>query len=55
MEGVWEDETSARAEGRPPRRYYEFTAAGEAATEEALARFPVLGGLFRERPDPGRA
>lgn len=44
--GVWEDEARARAEQRPPRRYYRLTPAGEAAMEEVVERFPALVRLF---------
>ena len=44
----WEAAERARAEQRPPRRYYELTGAGAEALQEALARHPevlqVLGG-----------
>jgi DNA-binding PadR family transcriptional regulator len=35
----WEKEGLARREQRPPRRYYELTAQGEALLETALARY----------------
>ena len=41
----WERETIARREPRPPRRYYELTAAGEARLAEARARFRALEAL----------
>jgi PadR family transcriptional regulator, regulatory protein PadR len=41
----WERETIARREQRPPRRYYELTAAGESRLAEARARFRVLDAL----------
>jgi PadR family transcriptional regulator PadR len=37
----WEDAAIAQDEQRPPRRYYELTAAGKAVLETALARYPV--------------
>jgi DNA-binding PadR family transcriptional regulator len=40
----WEAVQVARDEGRPPRRYYQLTAAGADALEEALERFPALSG-----------
>jgi DNA-binding PadR family transcriptional regulator len=46
LEGAWEPEEKARAEQRPPRRYYRITRVGEEATEEVVARFPALGRLF---------
>jgi PadR family transcriptional regulator PadR len=37
----WEDAEIAHREHRPPRRYYELTAAGEAMLETARARYRV--------------
>ena len=41
----WERDTVARREQRPPRRYYELTAAGEARLAEARARYRALEHL----------
>jgi PadR family transcriptional regulator, regulatory protein PadR len=41
----WERDTTARKEQRPPRRYYELTAAGEARLSEALARYRALAAI----------
>lgn len=38
VEADWEEEGEAHAEGRPARRYYRLTAAGEAALSEAVSR-----------------
>ena len=46
LEGAWEPEEKARAEQRPPRRYYRITRVGEEAMEEVMARFPALVRLF---------
>jgi PadR family transcriptional regulator PadR len=53
----WEAVQRARAEGRPPRRYYELSGAGAEALQEALALHPgaaniagARGGLPRPRP-----
>jgi DNA-binding PadR family transcriptional regulator len=35
----WESVSKAREEQRPPRRYYELTAAGEEILEKALERY----------------
>jgi PadR family transcriptional regulator PadR len=35
----WENVSIARQEARPPRRYYELTAAGEEVLEKALERY----------------
>lgn len=37
----WEDAAIAHDEQRPPRRYYELTAAGKAMLDTAVARYPV--------------
>jgi PadR family transcriptional regulator, regulatory protein PadR len=37
----WEDVEIAQRERRPPRRYYELTAAGDAVLETALTRYRV--------------
>lgn len=42
----WERVTQARAEGRPPRRNYRLTAAGEEAAREARARYPGIATQF---------
>jgi len=46
LEGHWEDEGTARAEGRPQRRYYRVTRLGEESLAEVVARFPALPRLF---------
>jgi PadR family transcriptional regulator, regulatory protein PadR len=51
----WEREGTARREQRPPRRYYELTAAGISRLEEARARFramPTLGARMARRLKP---
>ena len=39
----WESTTTARAEQRPPRRYYTVTSAGAQAVQDAMDRYPTLG------------
>jgi PadR family transcriptional regulator, regulatory protein PadR len=50
----WEDAAIAHEEQRPPRRYYELTAAGKTVLATAVARYPVprevTGRLRRLRP-----
>lgn len=50
----WEDAAIAHDEQRPPRRYYELTAAGKTVLATAVARYPVpravIGRLRRLRP-----
>ena len=41
----WERETVARREQRPPRRYYELTAAGEGKLADARIRYRALEAL----------
>jgi PadR family transcriptional regulator, regulatory protein PadR len=41
----WERDAVARREQRPPRRYYELTAAGEAKLSEARTRYRALETL----------
>jgi DNA-binding PadR family transcriptional regulator len=43
LKGRWEADETARADRRPPRRYYELTPLGADAALEALRRFPALG------------
>jgi DNA-binding PadR family transcriptional regulator len=46
----WESDKRAREHGRPRRRYYELTAAGQRHLSQADARYRALGRLF-----PGRS
>jgi DNA-binding PadR family transcriptional regulator len=41
VSAAWEDAAIAHGEQRPPRRYYELTAAGTAALDMARARYRV--------------
>ena len=41
VSAAWEEATIAHQEQRPPRRYYELTAAGIAMLDTARARYPV--------------
>jgi PadR family transcriptional regulator, regulatory protein PadR len=54
VSGAWEPVARSREEGRPPRRYYRLTQAGEALLESALARYPAIAGVYGE-PSPKRA
>lgn len=42
----WEADKTARREQRPARRYYELTASGAEALEQALRRFEGLARLI---------
>ena len=50
----WEDARTARRDKRPPRRYFDLTAAGATALAEALTRYknlkPVSLSAWRIRP-----
>lgn len=46
LTAAWEDEAVARAEQRPPRRYYALTPVGVASLDEIAQRFPVLVEVF---------
>ncbi|MGH9312805.1 MAG: PadR family transcriptional regulator [Vicinamibacterales bacterium] len=50
----WEDEQAARADKRPPRRYYRMTAPGVRALEDALKRYRALGPVRVGRVAPAR-
>ena len=39
----WEAAQTARAEQRPPRRYYTVTTSGAQAVQDAMERYPTLG------------
>jgi len=49
----WEEESLARVEARPRRRYYRVTGAGQQALREALARLEQMG--LRGRGEARRA
>ena len=51
LESEWEDPLLAAAEGRPRRRLYRVTAAGEAARVQA--RVPLRRDATRRRPETG--
>ena len=50
----WEDHRAARRDKRPPRRYFDLTAAGATALNDALKRYknlkPVSLAAWRIRP-----
>lgn len=51
LESEWEDPVVAAREGRPRRRLYRVTAAGEAAL--AKSRVPERKGATHRRPEAG--
>ncbi|HUQ81089.1 MAG TPA: PadR family transcriptional regulator [Gemmatimonadaceae bacterium] len=42
----WEAAQTARAEQRPPRRYYTITASGAQSVRDAVDRYPTLQRAF---------
>ena len=42
----WEAPQTARAEQRPPRRYYTVTTSGAQAVRDAVERYPTLHRAF---------
>ena len=42
LKSAWEKASIAQREQRPPRRYYEITAAGQELLAEAVERYRVL-------------
>lgn len=54
VSGHWESEAAARREGRPRRRYYRVTSAGQAALADALRSYGALGVWPDTLPESGR-
>jgi DNA-binding PadR family transcriptional regulator len=48
----WEPAPTARREKRPPRRYYELSAAGRRALAAGLEHYRTLGGQMPETLRP---
>ena len=58
LESSWEKQATAQQEQRPPRRYYQITAAGARMLANAKARYPTLeqaAGHQGRRAKPARA
>jgi len=56
LRSAWEKQATAERDGRPPRRYYSITAAGQAMLDEALERYHVLErAVPAARMKPSRA
>jgi PadR family transcriptional regulator PadR len=49
VESSWEKAAAARAEGRPPRRNYRLTRAGQRLATEARERYPALARELKGR------
>ncbi|MDQ6830926.1 MAG: PadR family transcriptional regulator [Gemmatimonadota bacterium] len=46
LRSSWEAASTAQRAKRPPRRYYEITAAGKRALAVSVEHYRTLGGLF---------
>jgi PadR family transcriptional regulator, regulatory protein PadR len=56
LKSAWEKQATAERDGRPPRRYYSITAAGQAMLDEALERYRLLErAVPAARMKPSRA
>ena len=58
VKSEWERQAAAQREQRPPRRYYEITADGDAMLADAAQRFRALEHAVRRTPrrlKPSRA
>lgn len=58
LESSWEKPRIAQDEQRPPRRYYDLTAAGHKMRVSAMHRFPTLDaavGAASRRARPSEA
>ena len=60
LRSSWEDESAAQREGRPARKYYETTKAGEESLAQALNRYrnmerllPAAGRGSKSTPERG--
>ena len=51
VQSSWERAAAARAEGRPPRRNYRLTRAGQRLARDARARYPALARELEGRSD----
>jgi PadR family transcriptional regulator PadR len=58
LSSAWEKHADAQREQRPPRRYYDITATGEAFLADAAERYRALDQAVRKAPrrlKPSRA
>ena len=55
VSSAWEDTAIARADGRPPRRYYMVTPAGLRTLNEALERLHALKPIRSRRTAQARS
>lgn len=54
LASAWEDEATATAQQRPPRRYYELARPGESLLVEARGRFHGLERVVAPAGDGSR-
>lgn len=52
LRSSWEAASTAQRAKRPPRRYYEISAAGRRALAQSVEHYRTLGGLFPPRTRP---
>ena len=52
LESTWEDDATARADGRPARRYYHLTEDGAERARIALAQATTSISALGLRPQP---
>jgi PadR family transcriptional regulator PadR len=50
LKSAWEKPADAQRDGRPPRRYYEISGAGEMLLAEAVERYRALEQAVRRAP-----
>ncbi len=55
VSSAWEDAVLARADGRPPRRYYRVTPDGLTTLNEALRRLHALKPVRARRSSTARS
>ena len=58
LSSTWEKTSIARAQPRPPRKYYDLTRAGHEALAEAVKRYRLLEQtrpIHARTPKPSRA
>jgi PadR family transcriptional regulator PadR len=51
VDSEWEDEVTAKADGRPRRRYYRLTPEGARALADALERLGLIAGASARAPE----
>jgi len=54
VQSEWEDGSVAQEQGRPARKYYQLTDAGDEALQAAAQRFRIVG-LLEAQASTGRS